>query len=52
MKGIPVTGKFDVCPPFPFVFMRLILPQGGACACVIYIGTTMVTMYAHAPHGS
>ena len=30
-------------------FLRLILPQGGACACVIYIRITMVTAHVHAP---
>ena len=31
------------------LFMRLILPQDGACAYVIYTRITMVTVHVHEP---
>ena len=49
LKGIPVTGKFDVCPTFA-MFMCLTLPQGGVCTCIVYIRITMVTTHAHTHH--
>ena len=43
IRGIPVTGKSDVCPPFA-MFTRLILSQGGTCNSNVNNTCTCVTL--------